>query len=159
MITTSQRQALLHRFIGLQPVLRARFRSTLPPEIRARLQETSGELTASQFEILTLLQANPEGLTMGELAAAHSSTAATATQLVERLVRMDMVERLRDGDDRRVVRVRLSHAAEQRCGELTRLGMEHLEGMTAVLSDDELETLVELLARVARPLALPALVA
>ena len=149
----NSREAVLQRFLSLQPLLRARFRSTMPPEVRATLQATLEELTASQFEVLMLLREHSEGLTMSELALAHSSTPGSATQLVERLVRMKMVERLRNEDDRRVVRVRLSPAAQERCQQLTQLGMQHLQEATRNLSDLELETLTDLLAKLAGPLA------
>lgn len=145
----TRRETLLQRFLGLQPRLRARMRSALPPETRERLRAQMEELTASQFEVLMLLRRHPGGITMGELAAAHSSTPATATPLVERLVRLGMVERLRDGEDRRVVRVRLSDPAHERCEELVDLGMQHLREVTRALSDAELETLVELLTKLA----------
>jgi DNA-binding MarR family transcriptional regulator len=147
----TRRESLLQQFLGLQPQLRARMRSALPPEARERLRAHMEELTAAQFEVLMLLRRHPDGITMGELAAAHSSTPGTATPLVERLVRMGMVERLRDSDDRRVVRVRLSDPAHGRCEELASLGMLHLREVTRALSDDELETLVGLLVKLASP--------
>ena len=149
----NSREAVLQRFLSLQPLLRARFRSTMPPEARATLQETLEKVTAAQFEVLMLLREHSDGLTMRELALAHSSTPASATQLIERLVRMKMVERLRDEDDRRVVRVRLSPAAQERCRQLTKLGMQHLHEATANLSDRELEMLTDLLGKLAGPLA------
>ncbi|HXZ99459.1 MAG TPA: MarR family transcriptional regulator [Candidatus Binatia bacterium] len=152
----TERESLLQRFISLQPPLRSRFRSAMSPEARASLQAALEELPAAQFEVLMLLREHAGGLSMSELALAHSSTAGSATQLVERLVRIGMVERLRDPGDRRVVRVRLSASAQQRCEQLARHGMDHLREVTAALSDQELELLVGLMAKLAGQEASPA---
>jgi DNA-binding MarR family transcriptional regulator len=145
------RDVLLHRLTGLQPALRHRFRATIPADARATMQETIGEVTASQMEALMLLHQDRSGLSMHQLAEALSTTPSSATQLVDRLVRMGLVERLREDEDRRLVRVHLSDTARQRFEKMMRLHLRSLAAVTEPLSDEELLTFVELLARIAQP--------
>ena len=145
------REDLLQRLTCLQPALRHRFRATIPPEARLRMQETMEEVTASQLEALTLLHQGGPGLSMHQLAVALSITPSSATQLVDRLVKLGLVERLREDEDRRLVRVQLSEAARRRFEELMRLHLRGLAAATEPLSDADLETLVGLLARIAQP--------
>ena len=147
----TEREVLLQRLTGLQSALRHRFRSTIPADARALVQETMGEVTASQWEALTLLHAHAGGLSMHQLAEAQSITASSATQLVDRLVRMGLVERLREDEDRRLVHVQLSDSARQRFEDMLRLHLRSLATLTATLGDEELRTLVGLLSRIAQP--------
>lgn len=146
------REQLLQRLTGLQPGLRHRFRATIPPEARGRMQETLAEVTASQLEALMLLHHQTRSeLSMHQLAVALSITPSSATQLVDRLVRMGLVERLREEEDRRLVRVQLSESARRRFEDMLRLHLDSLAAVTEPLSDEELGTLVDLLARIAQP--------
>jgi DNA-binding MarR family transcriptional regulator len=145
------REALLHRLLSLQPALRHRFRATIPAELRLHLQKAMEDVTASQMEVLMLLHQSPSGLSMHELAEAQAITPSSATQLVDRLVRMGLVERLREEDDRRLVRVELSASARQKFEEMLHLHLRSLAVVTEPLGDAELRTLIDLLARVAQP--------
>jgi DNA-binding MarR family transcriptional regulator len=55
-----------------------------------------------------LLSQNAEPLTMGELSSELDVPMSTATRIVDGLVRAEMVERVNDSNDRRVVRVGMS---------------------------------------------------
>ncbi|MGD0833777.1 MAG: MarR family transcriptional regulator [Candidatus Dormibacteria bacterium] len=149
----TEREILLNRFIGLQPALRHRFRATLPAEDRLRVQETMNDVTGAQMEALMLLHGSDAGLSMHELAQALSVTPSSATQLVDRLVRMGLVGRLREDEDRRLVRVQLSDAARQRFEETLHLHLRALAILTGTLTDGELASLVELLSRISQPAA------
>jgi DNA-binding MarR family transcriptional regulator len=76
-------------------------------------------------------------------------TGASVTSLVDTLERKKLVTRTRDRDDRRVVLVELTDAArpviDEFLAEVTRLHAAEF----AVLSEDERETFVLLLAKVA----------
>jgi len=147
----STREDLLQRLTCLQPALRHRFRATIPADAQATMRETMEEVTASQLEALMLLHQAGSAVSMHQLAEAQSITPSSATQLVDRLVRIGLVERLREDEDRRLVRVQLSEAARQRFEEMMRLHLRSLAAVTAPLSDDDLRSLVELLARLAQP--------
>jgi len=66
-------------------------------------------LTISQFLLLDPLVSGGEPLTSGALAEAAGVAPPTATRMLDALQRKGFVERLRDGEDRRCVRV---HATE-----------------------------------------------
>jgi len=147
----SAREILLHRLTCMQPALRHRFRATIPPDAQAAMRETMEEVTASQLEALMLLHQAGSAVSMHQLAEAQAITPSSATQPVDRLVRMGRVERLREDEDRRLVRVQLSEAARQRFEEMMRLHLRSLAVITERLSDDDLRTLVGLLERLAQP--------
>jgi DNA-binding MarR family transcriptional regulator len=154
----STREDLLQRLTCLQPALRHRFRATIPADAQATMRETMEDVTASQLEALMLLHQAGSAVSMHQLAEAQSITPSSATQLVDRLVKTGLVERLREDEDRRLVRVQLSAAARQRFEEMMRLHLRSLAAVTERLSDDDLRTLVDLLARLAQPasVAVPA---
>ena len=148
----STREDLLQRLICMQPVLRHRFRATIPADAQASMRETMEEVTASQLEALMLLHQSRTGLSMHQLAEAQSITPSSATQLVDRLVKVGLVERLREDEDRRLVRVQLTGAARERFEDMLHLHLRGLAAVTEALTDAELTTLVELLAKIAPPL-------
>jgi DNA-binding MarR family transcriptional regulator len=74
-------------------------------------------LSPSGFGILRLLAAR-DGLKSSEVAARGWSTPATVTSVVDTLVREGYVERRRQDDDRRVVRLYLTEAGRGRCEEV-----------------------------------------
>lgn len=114
-----------------------------------QFHESMGAVTAAQLEALVLLHQSPDGLTMHELVSAQSTTPSAATQLVDRLERMELVERGREEGDRRVVRVTLTKTARDHFEELVRMRTASLNVVTASLSDQELETLIGLFEKLA----------
>jgi DNA-binding MarR family transcriptional regulator len=150
-IDAPPREALLHRLTAIQPSLRARFRATIPDSAPAPagMCEATEPVTAAQIEALVLLHERGGPLSMHELAEAQFSSPSSATQMVDRLVRMGLVERLREDEDRRLVRVQLSASARQRFEEMLRLRLTCLAAATAPLTDTELGTLVDLLEKIA----------
>ncbi|MDD5200899.1 MAG: MarR family transcriptional regulator [Terrimicrobiaceae bacterium] len=74
----------------------------------ARLSETlaAGQVSSAQFFLLSHINTH-ETLSMTEIAAKMSHTTAAATGLVDRLERLDYVERTTDPLDRRKVLVRI----------------------------------------------------
>ncbi len=72
--------------------------------LRDSLKECT--ITAPQFSALVTIYTY-EGLTIGKLSDILFLACSTVSGLVDRLEKADMVERYRDTEDRRVVRVRL----------------------------------------------------
>ena len=71
------------------------------------------DLTIPQFfALLTILQ-NEEGCTMGMLAEHTHQCSATMTGIVDRLIKMDLVERGRAETDRRIVLVHLTEKGKR----------------------------------------------
>jgi DNA-binding MarR family transcriptional regulator len=77
---------------------------------RSSHRHADDPLTLSQFLLLDPLVASDEPLTSGALAEAAGVAPPTATRMLDALQRKGFVERLRDGDDRRCVRVHTTEA-------------------------------------------------
>jgi DNA-binding MarR family transcriptional regulator len=109
-------------------------------------------LTPREFNILILLGKREE-LIMTELAAMIASPLSTATRLVDRLVKKNLVQRERSERDRRIVIIR---ASEQ--GKLIHQNMQqqHLAGsykMLQFLTEEEREVYVGLVSKLAAGLS------
>jgi len=64
------------------------------------------DITSPQFEALLVLREHGQ-LTMGELCAKMYLACSTATDLIDRMERNGLIERVRDTADRRVIRLRV----------------------------------------------------
>jgi DNA-binding MarR family transcriptional regulator len=118
--TAEQVMELMRRYISLKPKL------IMPEhvaEFRKKMQsiKNSSEDHAFVFRILMLVSQNAEPLTMSELSSELNVPMSTATRIVDGLVQGEMVERVPDPNDRRVVRVQMS----QKGRELYELGMAY----------------------------------
>ncbi len=139
------RGELIDRFLALQPRLRHRFSRALPTDLSAEI----GGVTVHQMAALHAIARN-HSITMGALAGClQAGSLSTATQMADRLVKLGLVERSSDPEDRRLVRLALSPRGRgllQRMEAAWRQGIgEALEG----LDDPECASLVQLLERVA----------
>ncbi|MER7622923.1 MarR family transcriptional regulator [Streptomyces sp. NPDC126503] len=90
-----------------------------------------------EFDVLTTLQRSgpPYALTAGALLKASMVTSGAITNRIDRMEAKGLVERVRDGDDRRTVRIRLT---------------EHGQEVTRAAFADHLATYADLLADVDR---------
>jgi DNA-binding MarR family transcriptional regulator len=103
---------LMQRYICLRPQL------ILPEHIvqfRKKMEGlkesgNSPEDYSFLFRILILLAQSEKAVTMSELGTELNVPMSTATRIVDWLVRGDIVERVNDPNDRRVVRVHMSPA-------------------------------------------------
>jgi DNA-binding MarR family transcriptional regulator len=113
------------------------------------VRSTDGtELTVSQFRALAFV-ANHEPTRLTELAGALRVAPSSATETCDRLVQAGMLERRRDADDLRVVRLALTSRGRH---ELERVRARRIEQMHNVLSQipqsqhDEVLAALELVA-------------
>ena len=84
-------------------VAHRRLTATLDVELRA-----GSDLTLDEYDVLHQLARAGEPIRMSELAGQVLISRPTTTRVVDRLVERGWVARLRDGSDRRVVRVALT---------------------------------------------------
>jgi DNA-binding MarR family transcriptional regulator len=107
--------------------------------LRGRDTQRHGELSFAQYHLLFGLHEHGE-LSSGDLAASAELTPATATQMLDSLVAMGLVERTRSTSDRRVVTCKLT----DRGRDLIAARRARFEGtwreMLADFSADELAT-------------------
>lgn len=108
--TAEQFMELIQRYMSLRPKL-------IPPKDVVRFKETMKSFKDLDyktgdhefvFRILIMLSNNPDPLTMSELSTELNVPLSTATRIVDGLVMREMVERVNDRKDRRVVRVKMS---------------------------------------------------
>ena len=104
-------------------------------------------LTMSQLRVLIILNGDP-GMTAGNLAERLSVRPSTVTEMVDRLVKQELVERRADPDDRRVVRNFLSATGERVINEFTAAATEFIKSFLEPLSDSELSQALTGLGRI-----------
>ena len=102
--------------------------------LRGRDTHHRDALSHAQYQVLFELLRGGE-LPTGALAAVTEVSAASMTQMLDRLVEADLVVRVRSETDRRVVGVRLTDAGRQACearrAALEPIWREMLDGFTA----------------------------
>jgi DNA-binding MarR family transcriptional regulator len=138
---------LAGRLVELMPKLRQRFAEEVPPELRASLGSELSRVTPHQLEIVEFLSARGP-VTMGEITESFRVSSSAATQQVERLVRLGLVERVPDGEDRRFVRVRLTAGAPELARRNQQLRRQVAAAVLARLSPERARTLIELLEEI-----------
>lgn len=101
-------------------------------------------ITSPQFIALQWLLEEGD-LTVGELSNRISHAFSTTTDLVDRLEKNELVERVRDTNDRRVVRIHLLEKGKHIIEEVIQKRQVYLGEVLSEFSDEQIETLTELL--------------
>lgn|SRR5688500_4651044 len=106
-------------------------------------------ITATQYNVLRILRgAEPDGLCRNEVRDRMLTRMPDMTRLLDRMEDAGLVVRSRERDDRRMVLTRISAQGRQLLLDLdVAVDREHKSRFTK-LSDDELRSLIEMLARV-----------
>ena len=132
--TIDQFMELIQKFICLRPKM-------VPPEhavqFKKKMEALKGSGYSSEdhafvFRVLILLSQSEEPLTMSQLSAELNLPMSSATRIVDWLVRGNMVERVNDPSDRRVVRVNISKNGK----DMYATGMEHNRKRIGILLKD-----------------------
>lgn len=109
-------------------------------------------LSGPQYNVLRILRGRGgEGRSCCEIAADMITRTPDITRLVDRLELAGWVERRRDDEDRRVVRVRITSAGRELLSRLDRPVLELHKRQLGHLSRDELKELNRLLVKARRP--------
>jgi DNA-binding MarR family transcriptional regulator len=108
-------------------------------------------VTTSQWKILVLLRKR-EGLSQVEIQEELGVEGATVSGLVQRMIRLDLLERRPDIDDKRVLRVFLTERGRSLERALTPLAQEVVDRAFKGFSDDEKEFFTRLAKRALRNL-------
>jgi DNA-binding MarR family transcriptional regulator len=116
-------EAIIERYIGLLEDFIHQRPNILQPDRLVGFKQQMEALRSSGtnnwedyhflFRILIVLAHSESPPTMGTLSAELNVPYSTATRIVDWLVRGDVVERMDDPTDRRIVRVRLSESGRQ----------------------------------------------
>lgn len=102
------------------------------------------DLTPPQLNALQYLH-NHGNLTIGELGEKMYLACSTATDLIDRMERNDLVERERDPHDRRVVRLRIKEKGYRMLEEVMGSRKRYLASILENVTDDEKRTMVQAL--------------
>src|SRR5687768_1980262 len=106
-------------------------------------------ITATQYNVLRILRgAEPDGLCRNEVRDRMLTRMPDMTRFLDRMEDAGLIVRSRERDDRRMVLTRISAQGRQLLLDLdVAVDREHTSRFTK-LSDDELRSLIEMLARV-----------
>ncbi len=134
---------VVNEVLRLVPELGRTLSSSIPSKVMHQ-----GVSTAQVRALVHLAEHGP--LKMGDLARGLRITTPSTTGLINPLARMGLVERDRDDDDRRVVRVKLTGKAKTMAGQVVAQRraevQQALEGMDGSAQEDLLQGLRRLAA-------------
>jgi DNA-binding MarR family transcriptional regulator len=112
---------------------------------QCRSESTEGwtelELTMPQLHTMALLSQGPQR--MGVIAWRLNSSQSAATSMIDRLVDKDLVARVPDKDDRRVVACQLTESGREEMERLWRINRMRIAKMADYLTIEELRRVVE----------------
>ncbi len=145
--TAEQFVNLIQRYICLRPKM------ILPEHIVKFKQKMEGLKGANAspddhsflFRILILLAQSEKPATMSELSTELNVPMSTATRIVDWLVQGDMVERVNDPNDRRVVRVGMSENGRALYETGMTYNRQRMEKLLISFSSDEQTQLLKLM--------------
>lgn len=101
-------------------------------------------ITNPQFIALQWLREEGD-LTIGELSAKNGLAFSTTTDLVDRMEKNDLVERVRDTNDRRVVRIHVLEKGHRIIEEVIQKRQQYLGEVLENFTEEQTGTLIELL--------------
>lgn len=103
-------------------------------------------ITPPQFVALQWLLEGGD-MTIGELSTKMYLACSTTTDLVDRMEKNELVQRVKDPNDRRVVRIHLLEEGERIIEEVVQKRQEYLQNILKNYSQDEIFMLEKCLAR------------
>lgn len=112
---------------------------------RSHQQLSDFGLTAPQYYTLIALSHQDRPRSMQVVAEITHQDAATATGIIDRLVKLSYVSRQRGQDDRRKVYVTLEKAGRQVIEEIRQANLENWRHSFSALSQDDLEEMQRML--------------
>jgi DNA-binding MarR family transcriptional regulator len=149
-VTKPTRDALRREVVEINEQLRVQSFALVGP------MAFPADLTMRQLHVM-FAAAQPDGVTIHELAETLGTSAPTASGLVNRLAAKDLVTRVEDAVDRRVRHVRLTSAGQETLTKLDSAFGSLLGEIVNLLDNDELtqyrdasQLMLDLIARVQR---------
>lgn len=103
-----------------------------------------GSLNISEIQTLVFLKEN-DGANMTDLATFLQIELPSVTSLVNKLVRKDLVQRLADQSDRRVVRIELTKTGEKLLLQTTQKRIQQIKKVMSYLSNDQKREFITIL--------------
>ncbi|MBW1823976.1 MAG: winged helix-turn-helix transcriptional regulator, partial [Deltaproteobacteria bacterium] len=103
----------------------------------------NSDLTPSQIKSLFAFKVDDDDYPIGELGRNARVKSSTMTDMIDRLEKEKIVERIRDDDDRRVVKVHLTDKGKKIKREFTQKTRKGVETAFSKLSEEEVRTLLD----------------
>ncbi|NLW17772.1 MAG: MarR family transcriptional regulator [Firmicutes bacterium] len=102
------------------------------------------DITPPQFDALLILKNNKgENLTIGELGERMYLACSTATDLVDRMERNGLVERIRDTNDRRVIRLQILEKGYQMVEEVLAARKRYLSEALKDVPQEDIQAMIK----------------
>jgi DNA-binding MarR family transcriptional regulator len=108
------------------------------------------DLTSAQYNVLRVLRGCPEGLPCGEIARRLITREPDITRLLDRMEKRGLISRCREAKDRRTVKTRITDAGLAAVNRLNEPVYAIHDQQLGHLSQQQLETLTELLRKARR---------
>jgi DNA-binding MarR family transcriptional regulator len=105
-------------------------------------------LTPEQYGVLVTIKYVGQSARITDIAHWSARSPNSVSMIVDRMVKIGLVKRVRDKHDRRVVFVSVAPKGEKALGPATTEGLEFIRTVMKPLSDDDLAALVKLLEAV-----------
>ena len=144
---TTRRDELADALFGYIGGLKRRLMASVPEELKGEF----GAVTWHQVGALEQLRAamvTSSGATMNEIARMQQCALSSASALVDRMIRLGFAERRNDPEDRRIIHIVPTALGEQMLNRFDEARKTVALEALAPLSDQDLETLVSLMAKV-----------
>ncbi|MEE9504759.1 MAG: MarR family transcriptional regulator [Thermodesulfobacteriota bacterium] len=103
----------------------------------------NSDLTPSRIKSLFAFKVDDDDYPIGELGRNAQVKSSTMTDMIDRLEKEKIVERIRDDGDRRVVKVRLTDKGKKIKREFTQKTRKGVETAFSKLSEEEVRTLLD----------------
>lgn len=98
------------------------------------------EITPPQFEALQYLR-NEENMTIGELSSKMYLACSTVTDLLDRMERNELVKRIKDENDRRIVRILVLQKGHDMIKMVMENRIEYVESILSELDEDIIDAI------------------
>lgn len=143
------RQTKPFRSLEDEAYLALRLTSRVMEEPWDRHLRKTENISPSQYNLLRILRgAGEEGRTMGEIAERMINRDPDVTRLADRTVKRGLAHRMRDPDDRRVVKLFITEPGLELLARLDPEVNRYLKDALGGVDDEDLGHLIELLAKV-----------
>ncbi|HOA71099.1 MAG: MarR family transcriptional regulator [Bacillota bacterium] len=104
------------------------------------------DITTPQFLALVVLKDRP-GITMGELCERLYLACSTATDLIDRMEKNGYLERNRDPDDRRVIRLSITEKGQNIIDQVINARRRYVDSILKQLTQEEIDQLAQALEK------------
>lgn len=104
------------------------------------------DITTPQFLALVVLKDRP-GITMGELCERLYLACSTATDLIDRMEKNGYLERNRDPDDRRVIRLSITEKGQNIIDQVINARRRYVDSILKQLTQKEIDQLAQSLEK------------